>query len=289
MSLKTVLAPLLGNEADAAILSAALAIAKPHGAHIFAAHIHRDPRDVLVPQVGMGMSASMIEALVEQAQKNAEESQAASRKAYDAWKQKNGVNEVTEPSGAAGVTTSWEVIVSEPGSAVARRGRLVDVVCVVTPTDREGSDALSVAEAAIMETGKATLLVPQDVTMTTVTGVAVGWNASKEAACAVAHAMPLMETAEKVLVLAGTDEDLTEAAVKVFVDSLRWHGVKATGRTFPASSGSVSGRLQAEAREAGVHVLVLGAYSHSRFREFVFGGVTDDILTETRIPVLLAH
>ena len=56
-----------------------------------------------------------------------------------------------------------------------------------------------------------------------------------------------------------------------------------------ASSGSISGRLQAEAREADTQLLVLGAYSHSRLRESIFGGVTDDILTATRIPVLMAH
>ena len=65
--------------------------------------------------------------------------------------------------------------------------------------------------------------------------------------------------------------------------------MKAQAKSFDASSGSISGRLQAEAREADTHLLVLGAYSHSRLRESIFGGVTDDILTAARIPVLMAH
>jgi nucleotide-binding universal stress UspA family protein len=53
--------------------------------------------------------------------------------------------------------------------------------------------------------------------------------------------------------------------------------------------GSIAGRLQAEAHDAGADLLVMGAYSHSRLREIVFGGVTEDVLTGGRMPVVLAH
>ncbi|UUX51503.1 universal stress protein [Nisaea acidiphila] len=289
MSLKTVLAPVLGNEADAAILNAALAVATPHGAHVFVAHIHRDPRDVLVPQVGMGMSASMIETLVDQAESFANEARAASLAAFDKWREDNKLVMVEKPTASDGVTVSFETLVGEPTTMVAQRSRMVDVICVIAPTEREGSDAMAIAEAAMLQSGKATMVVPHDVEFPAVKTIAVGWNASKEAAAAIAHAMPLLETADKVLVMSGIDSELTEEKLSVFVDSLLWHGVKAEAKTFDASSGSISGRLQAEAREAGAQLLVLGAYSHSRFRESIFGGVTDDVLTETRIPVLMAH
>lgn len=289
MSLKTVLAPVLGNDADTAILNAARAIAEPHGAHIFVVHIHREPRDVLIPQVGMGMSAAMIEGLVEQAENSANEARAASLAAFDRWREANDLVVVEKPADTKGISISFETLVGEPAGLVARRGRMVDVICVVAPADRESTDDMAVAEAAMLQSGKATLVVPQGVTMSKISGVTVGWNASKEAASAVAHAMPLLETADKVLVMSGIDDDLTEEHLGTFVDSLLWHGVKAQAKSFDASSGSISGRLQAEAREADTHLLVLGAYSHSRLRESIFGGVTDDILTAARIPVLMAH
>tara|TARA_E500000305_G_scaffold66990_1_gene53300 strand:+ start:987 stop:1856 length:870 start_codon:yes stop_codon:yes gene_type:complete len=289
MSLKTVLAPVLGNDADTAILNAARAIAEPHGAHIFVVHIHREPRDVLIPQVGMGMSAAMIEGLVEQAENSANEARAASLAAFDRWREANDLVVVEKPADTKGISISFEILVGEPAGLVARRGRMVDVICVVAPADRESTDDMAVAEAAMLQSGKATLVVPQGVTMSKISGVTVGWNASKEAASAVAHAMPLLETADKVLVMSGIDDDLTEEHLGTFVDSLLWHGVKAQAKSFDASSGSISGRLQAEAREADTHLLVLGAYSHSRLRESIFGGVTDDILTAARIPVLMAH
>ncbi|WP_193173183.1 universal stress protein [Nisaea nitritireducens] len=289
MSLKTVLAPVLGNEADTAILNAARSLAALHGAHVFVAHIHRDPREVLVPQIGMGMSASMIESIIEQAENAANESRAASLAAFDRWREANNFPVVEKPTDTDGVTVSFETLVGEPGRVISRRARTVDAICVVAPTEREGSDAAVIAETAMMESGKATLVVPHDVEMPEIKGIAIGWNASKEAAAAVAHAMPLLVTAEKVAVMAGIDDDLTEEDLGTFVDSLRWHGVNATAKSFDATSGSISGRLQAEAREAGAQLLVLGAYSHSRLRESIFGGVTDDILTAARIPVLMAH
>lgn len=289
MSLKTVLAPVLGNEADTAVLNAACALATLHGAHIFVAHIHRDPREVLVPQIGMGMSASMIETIIEQAENAANESRAASLSAFDRWREANNLLVVEKPTDTDGVTVSFETLVGEPATVVSRRARMVDVICVVVPAESDGGDAVTIAEAALLQSGKATLVVPHDVTMPAITGIAVGWNASKEAAAAVAHAMPLLETADKVLVMSGIDDDLTEEQLGTFVESLLWHGVNATAKTFDASSGSISGRLQAEAREAGAQLLVLGAYSHSRLRESIFGGVTDDILTAARIPVLMAH
>ena len=289
MSLKTVLAPVLGNEADTAVLNAARAIAAPHGAHIFVTHVHRDPREVLVPQIGMGMSASMIETIIDQAESAAKESRAAALATFDRWREANKFPVIETPTDTDGISVSFETLVGEPGRIVARRARTVDVVVVVAPSDRDGTDAAVVAEAALLESGKATLVVPHDVEMGAITGIAIGWNASKEAAAAVAHAMPLLISAEKVAVMTGIDDDLKEEQLGMFVDSLRWHGVKATTKSFDASSGSISGRLQAEAREAGAQLLVLGAYSHSRLRESIFGGVTDDILTAARIPVLMAH
>ena len=54
-------------------------------------------------------------------------------------------------------------------------------------------------------------------------------------------------------------------------------------------SSDQSVRLKAEAMDVGAQVLVLGAYSHSRMRELVFGGITDDIINAAQMPVLMAH
>ena len=89
-------------------------------------------------------------------------------------------------------------------------------------------------------------------------------------------------------VLVGTSDHLKPADMNAFVASLKWHGVDAKARMF-TMSGDQSVRLKAEAMDVGAQVLVLGAYSHSRMREFVFGGVTDGIINAAQMPVLMAH
>jgi nucleotide-binding universal stress UspA family protein len=162
-------------------------------------------------------------------------------------------------------------------------------VTVVVRGEEDGPDAAAIVEAAMMETGRAVLFVPADVTAEPIKGIAVAWNGSREAARAMALAMPVLEEAGDVVLLAGLSSSLAREDIDACATALGWHGVKARSVTFDGSDGNVAGRLQAEAREAGCQLLVLGAYSHSRLREFIFGGVTDDILAAVRMPVLLAH
>ena len=166
---------------------------------------------------------------------------------------------------------------------------MADVICMVRPGEYDGSDGETLFQAALMETGKAVLLAPADTKMKPIKSVAIAWNGSREAARAVALAMPMLETADSVTVLAGTSDYLKPEDVTAFTESLKWHGFNATARMFALNGADLAGRLQAEAREADAQLLVLGAYSHSRLREFVFGGVTDDIIKAGRMPVLMAH
>jgi nucleotide-binding universal stress UspA family protein len=51
----------------------------------------------------------------------------------------------------------------------------------------------------------------------------------------------------------------------------------------------VASALDAACAQAGASLLVMGAYTHSRLRELVFGGVTAHALRSARIPVLMEH
>ena len=289
MAIKTILAPVLGRKEDTVVLEAALAMAALQGAHIFVTHLGRDPRAALAGQVGEGMSGSMLEQLVQAGEKQLATSRDTARASFDAWVRATAVAVTEAPTSNDKPTASFESLVGEPGSMVARRGRLCSVTVVARTDETAGADAKAVLEAAMMETGRAVLYVPEDRHPKAISAIGVAWNGSREAARALALSMPLLEQAPAVHVIAGTSDLLTTDDVGACVQALQWHEVKAAARTFAVNGGSVSGRLQAEAREAGCQLLVLGAYSHSRLREFIFGGVTDDVLAAVRMPVLLAH
>lgn len=288
MAIKTILAPLLGRPEDRLVLDAALVAGRLQGAHVFATFFGRDPRDAMVGQVGEGMSAAMIESLIESAVKQLANAKDEAAKTFRAWASDSAVRLTEVPDGSTEVTASFDERIGDPAGQVSRCGRLASVTVVVRG-ENDGTDAQALMEAAMLETGRAVLLVPADVKPEPIKGIALAWNGSREAARAMALAMPMLEQVETVALLAGLSGSLTREDVDSCVIALGWHGVSASAVTFDAGDGNIAGRLQAEAKEAGCQLLVLGAYSHSRLREFIFGGVTDDILAAVRMPVLLAH
>ena len=289
MSFKTIMAPMMGEEADKKALDAALTMAGPTDAHIQAVFLHRDLKESLVPHVINGLGAGIIDSLVQVAEEEVEHARRAARSSYDTWRQASGIGEKTDPAPTNGITAELSMAMGDLGGNLAKAGRMADVICVVRPGKNDGADWGTLILAALMETGRAVLLAPADTKMKPIESVAIAWNGSREAARAVALAMPVLEAADSVTVLAGTSDYLKPEDVTAFTESLKWHGVNATARMFALNGADLAGRLQAEAREADAQLLVLGAYSHSRLREFVFGGVTDDIIKAGRMPVLMAH
>jgi nucleotide-binding universal stress UspA family protein len=80
---------------------------------------------------------------------------------------------------------------------------------------------------------------------------------------------------------APTAEDLARA--------LAWHGIRAEARHIEQGSRRVRDILLVEAAAMTADLLVIGAYSHSRLRQVVFGGVTEHMLDRAELPVLMAH
>jgi len=70
---------------------------------------------------------------------------------------------------------------------------------------------------------------------------------------------------------------------------LSWHGISAEVTEVPPELGPVAETVLARAQQTGVDLVVIGAYSHSRFREIVLGGVTQHILRHATVPVFMAH
>lgn len=288
MSINTIVTPMTGGPTDGPALDAALALAGATKAHIHAIFLHPDPKRVALPQVGEGMTAAMIDTLIVAAEQRIQSDRTQAQASYDSWRKANGINEADAPGQRDGVTTQFGAVQGDITNSLAKIGRTADVVCMTQPSEDDDPELANLVTTALMDTGKLLFLAPNGRACAPVKSVAVAWNGSREAARAVALAMPILERAEKVTVLAGTSDMLTPAEVNAFVDSLKWHGVNAQPRMF-TMNGDQAGRLQAEAMDSGAQALLLGAYSHSRMREFVFGGVTDDIMNAAQMPVLMAH
>jgi nucleotide-binding universal stress UspA family protein len=85
------------------------------------------------------------------------------------------------------------------------------------------------------------------------------------------------------------DPDAGDLPTAGIAASLARHGVLCDGRMLLAADAKVGDVLRADMDEDGSNLLVMGAYGHTRIREFIFGGATRDVLRHMTVPVLLSH
>ncbi|MDA0342444.1 MAG: universal stress protein [Proteobacteria bacterium] len=293
MTIKTILVPVSGQPEDEVLLESAIAVARASSSHINVLHAGMDPRQIAARQMGEGMGASQVEAVVTAANKAYDDTRAVVVNIFEDWRSRHEIaiaDGVDFGAGAAeaSVTTSWLEPKQDPAAAVAKLGRLADLVIVSRPKP-SGQNENAVVEAALMETGRPVLMVPPGDRHPRMNCIAVAWNGSREAARAVSQAMPVLETADRVLVLSGVTYTAAETDVESIANTIARHGVKVETVKFSANGGNLAEKLQAEALRGGADMLVLGAYSHSRLRELILGGVTKDILATSHMPIMFSH
>ena len=282
--MKRLLVPLLGDAGDRPALDLAAAIAKRRGAHIDAMLFVRDPRD-MIPLVGEGFNASMIDSIVEAAEAQAADRDRAARATYSAWREDAGISEV---EAAGKPSASFSSVTGSLPSAVVRPSRTADLVVFARSKAEDGQERAGLVEVAMFDSGRPVLLAGSAGGADVGRRVVVGWNGSAEAARAIAMSMPLLAAADAVTVVVVDDGDVTETPDDLVRTMSLW-GIAATGRTVKVGSEGVAATLEAEASAAGADMILLGAYSHSRVREFVMGGVTDDALTDSTVAMMLAR
>ena len=281
MAIKKIMVPLGSNARNQAVLETALVAAQRFRAHLEVLYIRPDPR-LAIPYATLGMSGSMKKTVMESARQSANEQAAKTRAAFEKFCGKHGIPIVKRPPAEAPVSASWREGVGNQSAVVAQRGLYADLIVVPRPA----AASAEMLEAALLQTGQPVLIVPPQSQECVASKIAIGWNASAEAARAVAAAMPCLTVADAVTILISPKR---AASAKDLAGHLVWHGVKASVRQFRVGTRSVGETLLAEARALKADLLVIGGYSHVRARELLFGGVTRHILAATEIPVLMAH
>lgn len=149
------------------------------------------------------------------------------------------------------------------------------------------------AEAVIFGSGRPTLILPQDPGSQPfeLGTVAVAWDFSRAAARAVSDALPLLEKAKKVRVVTVLNEKHLDNkhSAEELSKNLSRHGIDVILDRVDARGRPIGGVLEAYVASHGVNVLVMGAYGHSRLREFVLGGATNSLLSKPPLPILFSH
>ncbi|WP_377296565.1 universal stress protein [Rhizobium sp. SGZ-381] len=176
---------------------------------------------------------------------------------------------------------------------IFQRALYADLV-VVGPKLRAQSALINaVVDGAVFDAGRPLLLLPAGQAPVKVKTVLLAWNSRAEAGRAAREAIEILTQAESVHVtLIDPDASYTVNGGEPGADVaafLARHGVTVVVDQLPSGGRPVEDVLKSHAGEIGADLIVMGAYGHSRLRERVFGGVTQALLEEAPVPVLLAR
>lgn len=284
--MKTILVPVPDGASAGAPLDVAFRIATSFGGHVVALHVRSDPTNA-VPLVGEGMSGTMVEEMMSMAERQSAERADAARKEFDAAVARFGAIMASAPP-ADGASAEWIDIMGREEEQVAWRGRLADLVVVARPESGSEVPSLMTLNAGLMESGRPLMLAPPT-PRAFGDRIAVAWNGSAEAGRAVGDALPLLRRASSVIILSIAEDERTSSATAGDLAAyLAWHGITADIRLL-RDPGNVAEALLKECDAQGADMLVMGAYTHSRLRQLILGGVTRHVLHHAHIPCLLCH
>lgn len=181
----------------------------------------------------------------------------------------------------------WTEKVGSPDKVLSIMGPISDLLVVSRPAKRGGKVAALFMLAALMDSSRPTLIMPHRGVPVVGRRISIAWNQSAEAAKAVSAALPLLQRAEQVHILtAGTETGLGPKSSQL-ATYLRFWGIN-TQRIVTRGRNEVKELLEGY-RETRSDMLVMGAYSRGRWRQQIFGGLTDYMLKKADIPVFMLH
>ncbi len=181
----------------------------------------------------------------------------------------------------------WSEQVGSPGHIIPIVGPLSDLLVLSRPARKGGRLASLFLTEAVLNSCRPVLVLPQKASAAPGNKVLIAWNQSPEASRAVTAAMPVLEAAEQVVIAAPRHEAAAGPKSGQLRRYLRHHRISADVVRIPGRKPETE--LVEAFGDSDSDLLLMGAYSRSRFRQQVFGGVTDYMLYRARIPVLMAH
>jgi nucleotide-binding universal stress UspA family protein len=260
MVIRKILLPLIGTPPNESAMVTALMIANLWGANVLALRIRHDRSG----------SDHVVRSRFEQV----------------AARQDVPVQERYSGPGIA--SASFIAVTGREEDVVARHARLADLTVVPHPDagDDISSDTL---HAVLFDSGRPVLISPQIEPTAIGTRVCLAWNGTAESAESALSAMPWMQKAEAVRILSAEGYQRHGPAAPELVAYLALHGVKADIEMFQPVRNSVGTGLLRAARLFGCDLLSMGAYSHSRLRQLILGGVTRHVLQNATLPVMMTR
>ncbi len=255
----------------------AISVAEAFGAHVAGIAFSYEP--VIPPTIMGTIPASFVESQRDENDRAANDARAK----FDEAARRAGVS-----------SESRTLSASLAGSAdrfatIARRFDLA-VVGQAEP-DRAAPEEL-IVENALFSSGRPVLIVPYiQKAELTLDRVMVCWDASRNAARAIADAMPFLKRARVIDVVIVASERIKSDEIPGadIGQHLARHDLKVEVRRIVSPDTDVASTILSHAADTAADFIVMGGYGHSRLREFILGGATRGMLQAMTLPTLMSH
>lgn len=280
MDIKNILVHVDNSERCEERLNEATTLAKQHEAHLSGLYVIPEPFYPFFAE-----SAFLSEELTENLEKEGREDCRQAKADFLSFVEREGLS------------AEWREEQGPLGSVVGRHARYADmtVISMGSVEDQAKYSDPFLAADVVMDSGRPVLIVPNAGHFDGVgKRMLVCWNTSREAVRAVNDALPLLERADKVTLLAvnpknPTSGDHGEIPCADVALHLARHGIKAEAATTMTDISNIGEVILSQAFDLDVDLIVAGAYGHSRTREWILGGVTETLMRESAVPVFMAH
>jgi len=289
MTIKTILAPLYDSALDTVVVDAAAKLAGQFNAHLETLLL-RESVNVASEFSRSGIDTRHYRRLLNERAHQIESDERAIKEKFNQIISTAQMTLSDDPSSNAQPSASWRVETGDPATVLAKCGGAYDLIVAGHPSLGSNiAKSAQVLDAAIFNTARPVLLTSQAIAPTIGEVILLAWNRGIPAGRALLAAHPFLEKAKRIVILTIKTEAKQGPEPEDIAKNLAWHGVAAEIKRVSPSSKTVADIITDEAGEIGADLIVMGAYSQSRVRERVLGGVTRAIMNRADLPVLMAR
>jgi nucleotide-binding universal stress UspA family protein len=279
MAFKTILVPTEQNDLMNSILETAVLLARKFDSYIEGFTLRVGSHTAFA----IGEAAAPVPAVGQEIT----EHDKRSRSLFETFMQEHGV-----PFGGHTkvLSSNWLENAPEGDHFVGSYGRVFDIIVLGRPGLDPNGPRMATLETGLFESGRPVLLAPRRPRPQMGTNVLIAWNCSTEQARATAFAMPILKRASRVIILTVEGGAAVPGPTgEQLCRYLQLNGVPAKPLTVGLNGRLTGEAILAHANALSCDLLIKGAYTQSRLRQLIFGGTTRYILSNTELPVLMAH
>ena len=281
MSMKTILVPMENHDDMQSALETALLLGRRCNSYIEGFTLRWSINEVMVGDVMGGVSLETYrDDIAEEAKK--------AKQIFETFMQKHDVPRAAETTES--LSFGWLDDAPEGEGFIGSYGRVFDVIVMKRRDARSGPIHDRAIESGLFESGRPILLAPPSPPQQIATNVLIAWNCSTEQARAIALAMPLLQKADRITVLTvigGTG--VPGPSAEQLIRYLHRNGIIAKPMRVELDGRNTGEAILSTAQSLGCDLLIKGAYTQSRLRQWIFGGATQHVLGNAALPVLLAN